>query len=662
MTALPARRIKVHPRGEDPITALFAAMRPRRVRSLREFAEEEIEMPPGGRYAGEKFSCSLMPWSGLLFDMFSAAFAGRSLYRRFVLTADVQDGKTTLGIKIPLIYTICELCENAIFGAPDADMAQDKFEEDVKQMLLHSRFANLLPKKGRGSRGGKSKTIQFQNGVRLRFMGAGGGDAQIAAFTARVIFATELDSMDQPGQVSRGPDPITKLEARSASFDQMSLFFGEGTLSNTRGRTNLEIINGTDTKIHIPCPHCGEYVTPEREHFSGWQDAADILAAKEDARYVCQKCETPWTETDRRKALERPVLLSRGQEIDKDGVITGEAPRTNTFSFRWNAMLSSLKSQAYIAEREYAAERSDEDNPKKALFQYTWALPWDDSAQDLSGINRNIVLKKIGPHARGMVPEGAETLVVFIDIGKWTCWWTAWAWREDAKGYLIDYGAITVPQGKKTSSLAILEGLRSFRDDILAAGWQTQKGRQITHKLCVVDSRYAQETVYRFVSESGQARYRASKGFGSGRDQEAWKQPKAGKGKLVGHQWFVSRQPGRIRQFCMNADFWKAKVHEGFFADKESPGNLQLYKAPEREHLGFTYQIIAERQLEDFESGRGRRVYWYRVNNDNHYLDCTYGCMAAADYLGIRPIPPKRHGQRLVRETKTTKRVIRTRY
>jgi len=663
MASVPAERI-IRVR-ENPLIEVFAAMRPPRIRTLREFAEAEIRMPPGGRYPLRRFSCNIMPWSAELFEILTAIFQGRSPYRRVFMFADVQDGKTTMGIVIPLMYALFELKENVIFGVPDVDLAQGKFDEDIKPMIVNSSYAGLLPTKGGGSRGGKTKMMQFGNGTRLRFMGAGGGDEQRSSFPARVIFITEVDKMDTSGKVSREADPVTQLEARSDSFDERALVFGECTRSTEKGRINQEVCKkGTDTKIYIPCPHCGEYITPTREHFGGWEDAEDVISARDSAFYLCDKCEQAWTEQDRRKALKTPVLVSKDQTVTPDGVVHGDPPRTNTFGFQWNAMLSGLKSIGYVGEREYEAEISDDPNPKKALYQFAWALPFDDSITDLSNLDKKVILGKIGRHKRGFLPEGTQDrLTVFMDIGKWRCWWSAWSWREDAQGYLIDYGVEIVPQGRKTSGLAILASLRAFREDILIPGWVNASGRQVQHRLCFVDSGYERDIAYEFVRESGQDRYFATKGLGSGRDQEKWRKPAKGKSKAIGHEWFVTRQPGNVRLLNMNADFWKQQVHEGFLAPAGEAGALSLFLASEREHLRYAKQIVSERKLEEWVPGKGLRLYWEKVEKDNHWLDCAYGCRVAADMLGASTLPRAEEKRKKRREKeRRAKKQIRTRY
>lgn len=643
----------------SPIRAFFANVRPRMVRTFREFAEQEIVLPDGPR-AGLRFRCEYMPWTAAVLAEFSA---GR--YRRYIGSGPVQSGKTLLFFVLPILYHLFEIRENVIIGAPTEDIGKGMYEEKVLPVIQRSRYRNLLPLKGPGSRGGTPKTLVFANGSRIRFMAAGAGDAARSGFTARVVVETEIDKMDQPGAASREADPATQMEARNRAYGERARFYAECTMSTEKGRVHFEVVEvGTYTRVALRCPHCGVWVVPERGHFTGWEDAENVMAARENAGYACQECGALWTEAERIKALRHPVLVAEGETVNPDGTIQGEPRRTHTFGFVWNAMHSALLTMADIAEAEYRADNSDNPQDTKALLQFTWALPYKEELTDVSGITRDLVLAKIGRHAKGVVPDGCTQLTVFIDLGLHWCWWTAWAWREDARGYLIDYGAIEVPHRDKANPLEILASLRAFREDVLVPGW-TCAGAPRRHDLLLVDSGYQADVAYTFVRESGNG-YLASKGLGSARNQGAWRDMKPGKGRRVGAGWGIVRQPDGTRLVSMHADRWKRQLHQGFAAAAGAPGSLELFKREPREHLGFARQIIAEREEEEFVPGRGARRYWRQVSHANHYLDCSYGAMVAAAMLGINLVTGERVKQARPkgRDTGAKPRVrhIRSRY
>ena len=112
---------------------LLSQARPRRLRSMREFAEQEIVIPTGP-FAGRRFRCSRQPYTGLWFD---AIDSGN--WCRFVATGPTQSGKSKCGFVIPLLYHLLEIGETVICGLPDMDMASDKWRKDILPVIEQSR-------------------------------------------------------------------------------------------------------------------------------------------------------------------------------------------------------------------------------------------------------------------------------------------------------------------------------------------------------------------------------------------------------------------------------------------------------------------------------------------------------------------------------------------
>jgi phage terminase large subunit GpA-like protein len=612
-------------------------LRPRRVRSYLQFAEEEIILPTGPR-KGLRFRTSFMPWTREPLIEF-----GRGLYRRFFGSGPVQGGKTMIFYIIPTMYHLFETMESVINGVPDTDLAQSIFDERLLPVIERTRYRNLLPDRGKGSRGGRVKAITFKHGPTLRFMGAGGGDQQRSSHTSRVVVITEMDKMDRSSRYSRESDPITQLEARARAFGDRALVFGECTMSIEEGRIYREVCQfGTDTRVYLRCQHCLEYVVPERDHFVGWQGAENLIQARDQARYACQKCGAEWTEEERKVALRKPATAARGQEISTDGIVTGEAPRTNTFGFRWNSMHSELTSMADIAEAEYRAEQSESMEDIKGVHQFVWTLPFQDDLVNLSGISRDLVLKKITQLPQGRVPDDAAFLTVMIDLGLYTCWSSTWAWKMDAQGFCVDYRPLDVPQvPRRPDPNQILAALRAFRDDVLEQGWASVSGKPVRPDLILVDSGGQtgfRDVAYTFCNESPGGAYMPSKGQGSGRAEEGWRKPGKGKGRSIGNEWAMVRQPDGTTLVVMHSDYWKREVHRGFAAPAGAPGSLSLFNALPKEHFGFARQITAERQEEIFEPGKGVKVIWNKIYKHNHYLDTAYGARCAADLLGVTTV------------------------
>lgn len=81
-----------------------------------------------------------------------------------------QSGKTLACFPVPLLYHLFELGETAISRLPDMDMAADKWRENILSVIEKSKYPDLMPARGGGSRGGQVDAIQFLNGARMKFV------------------------------------------------------------------------------------------------------------------------------------------------------------------------------------------------------------------------------------------------------------------------------------------------------------------------------------------------------------------------------------------------------------------------------------------------------------------------------------------------------------
>src|SRR5262245_50905857 len=167
-----------------------------RTRTLREFAEQELKLPPGGPFAGSSFRCSRQPYSRLLLDELPE-------WARAVITGPTQSGKTLQAWVIPTMYHLFELDERVILGVPTMVIAKDKWKHDLLPVIEHSRFAEYLRSSGPGSRGGVPELIEFANGASIRWMTAAGDDKQRAHYTSRVVIVTETDGFDEVSEASK---------------------------------------------------------------------------------------------------------------------------------------------------------------------------------------------------------------------------------------------------------------------------------------------------------------------------------------------------------------------------------------------------------------------------------------------------------------------------
>ncbi|MFO7788565.1 MAG: terminase gpA endonuclease subunit [Halospina sp.] len=441
----------------EPVRVFFEDLSPRELRSMRQFAEDEVYLTDGPR-GSMRFRVSFMPWTGLVLDEMD-----NPRWRRFFARGPVQSGKTILFVVIPTLYHLFEVEENLIFSAPTADMAWDIFKTRVKPAIKKTRYGDLWPRKGPGSRGGKTNVLRFRNGVSVRFMGAGGGDEQRSSFTARVVVMTELDKMDTAGDVSRETNPVSQLAARTEAFGVNALIYGECTTTQEEGRIFQEtMVQGSGHRVHIRCPHCEGYLYPIRENLTGWRIADNEIEAGDNTGYMCQLCEVIWTEQDRQEALRHPLLVPKDMKVEPDGTVTGEEPQTYTFGLVWNWLHSGMKNLSEGGVKEWKAERSSNPDDEREVCQFWWARPHQNTlrSRELSfgflaqhchdHVHFDPLCATVGREEEPpqLLPDGAEWFTGAIDVQKRMLYYLVDGWNTDLTRWSLAWGVTEiVPEG-----------------------------------------------------------------------------------------------------------------------------------------------------------------------------------------------------------------------
>lgn len=596
-------------------------------RTMQQFAEQSIVIPTGP-FAGKQWSADRQPWVKLWFDMIES--------RRFTRHAAVgpgQSGKSLNCFVIPACYHLFEIVENVGCGVPDMTMAYDKWEQDFKPVIMKSQYADQIPTTGAGSRGGEFESITFRNGATLKFLTAGGDDKNRAGATFRVLVLTEIDGYDEAGGSSRESDKISQMEGRLNSFETLNtVTYLECTASIETGRIWQEYsVKGSGGTIVLQCPHCLEWVTPEREHLLGWQDAENELDAREGGFFACPKCANGWTEEHRFNANHNPKLIHRGQTIDKDGTICGEIPRTLTGSFRWSAINNLFRPTADLAGKEYVGRQDvSEDNAAKNLDQFVYAKPAKASAVDNIQLDIKTLLERTHNYGRGIVPPGCTSIAMGLDLGGWLCHWTATAFGARARGYIIDYGRIHVSQGSIGLEAGLMEAMREFRE-LGGRGFMFPTGEPLIPDEYLIDSGWMTNLAYEFIMETGDP-FRACKGLSVAGEVVSYTKPKS-TGNLVveiGDMWhLVELKDQGIDLLEIDANAAKTTLHARLGCDVNAPGAITMFELDRTDHEAaeerrqFVKHLTAEKGTQEFIKNRGTVTTWKKIRAANHHLDST---------------------------------------
>lgn len=627
---------------------MVQASRVQRRRTISQFAADEIVIPEG-RYAGRKWRPHFQPFSAVYFAEIDS---GR--WSSYAVTGNVQSGKSFASFVVPAIYHLCELKEPVILGAPTMDIARDKWQREIEPVFRMTRYADLLPEHGRGSRGGFAEAIELRNGAVLKFMSGHGGDEKRSSFTSRVVIITEADKMDEAGEVSKEASPVRQMLARTESYDLgQAVAYMECTVSIESGFIWREYQNGTASRLVSPCPHCGEWICPEREDFKGVQEAATLAEAEEQCGFHCPACDARIADDDRHACLSKLQLVHRGQSISQEGVVHGEQPRTRQLGFRWSAWHNAFWSTAKIAHGEWkAANEPDEDDAQKYQTQFVWVVPWVPPDIEVTRLTEQQVTVKRDYVRKGVLPAWADWLTVGIDVGMYWLHWVAIAWRErlgdtvetDVAAGVIDYGAWPVGNVKgaqQRPELAIEDALlRLCREKLTNEGFVAHGSDKIRIPECVlIDAGKWTPTIRAVTRSLDRQRFYTVLGRGAGQHHfKRYAEPTRRGNTIVaiGSGYHVKWLPKSAQhEFEADVDHWKSWFTNRLRCET-GPGSLALYQAEPTQHRNYFKHITAEEENQIFDKARNADVTkWERIRHSNHFFDASVYASIAAAHCGV---------------------------
>lgn len=651
---------------------LLGECRAPKLRTMGQFALDEIVIPTGP-FEGMRLRHERQPFVRLFHRELD-----RRKWSKKVCTGPRQTGKSLWAFVIPICYHLFERRETVIAFVHDDEMACIKWSRDILPVILRTRYAELLPDRGEGSGGGSvTGSVTFKNGSILKFMTVAGRPKSRQGYTARVLIGTEIDASVAIGPESVEGTPLEQAMHCTDAYGDDAEFWGECTVTVASGEVWKRYQAGTASQIRYPCPHCHAWVRPEREHLKGWQDALDVIEARLGAHFVCPACEEPIDEPMREAMLYRGVLVHRGETARTEAVqddgrwdwrrwsfgfgpeprIDGQMAATDTFGFRWSAFDNKFAPAAKVAEQEWTARRSEnEDANERSLCQYTWAIPYKPPIQD----NVILIVSELAARQtqapRGIVPAGTIALTAGFDLAKRLANYIVIAWQSLFRGWIIDYGKFEVHGHTMAPDLAVTDAMRRQRDKLLM-GYQLENGsgRRIPD-CCFADSRWCRPGLVEFLqdkdtddqSDPWRRRWWLTEGYGEGQYNGEYTQPAALTKRVVllGDAYHFVRDDERKVTFCaIDADEWKSRWHHAISLPRAEgqdwpAGSVTLFAASIGEHFEIARHWTAEKQVTVAHPEKGNIQRWIRIGGrPNHYLDVSALSMCAAHFCGIRYAP-----------------------
>ena len=540
-----------------------------------------------------------------------------------ILVTAAQSGKTETFLDI-----IGERLDNRpvpiLYVGPSKEFNTDQFEPRLRDLFLQAK--SLLAKVIGGLDGKRQKkTLKRVAGVTLR-LGTAGSPTSLKSSPAGMALVDEYDDMlrnlrdqgDVLGLIMARGETYVDFVAGVTSTPSQGLV--DAVLDEASGLIFWAIAEDDDvsspiwrlwqrgTRYHWcwPCPHCRAFFVPRRDRLR-YPEGATPAQAKRDSWLECPRCEGKIFEHHKAGLNARGAYVAPGQQISRDGVITGTP--ADTYPSRWvSGLCSPFKTFGDRAERYLAALATNEP----AKVQTAINAAFGEVAIQATGDTPDhdaIAAKRIG-HAEGTIPPGVVVLLAAVDVQKHRLIVAVRGFGANGTSWLVCRRELWGPTAQTAvwNELSVLltspiDGQlikMAFVDSGFRPGEKTWLPVNRVYEFCRRHRRFV------FATKGTRPRIKPLV------ESTIEVVPEDGSAKKFG-----------LRLLLLDADHWKATVHERLGLAADMPGCLHLNADVDED---YCRQLVAETRV----VGASGKPTWVKRQKDNHYLDIEAMLQAAA--------------------------------
>lgn len=303
---------------------------------------------------------------------------------------------------------------------------------------------------------------------------AGGNSA--AGLSMRPIRKVFLDEVSRyPASAGTEGDPVTLAIKRTTTFWNRKIIMASSPSIEGACRITAAYEETDQRKFHVPCPHCGEEQVLEWSRVN-W--AKDDGAGRErhrphTAKYLCARCEKPWTDAERWAALHKGRWIADFPERTAQG----------RWGFWVNQLYSPWKKLGELAV-EYLDARGNAER-EKAFQNTVLGLPYRQKGE---APEWQRLYDRREDWSAAKLPKGVLFLTGFCDVQKDRLEARIWGWGRDKQSWLIEPRILL----GDTSRPDVWREL----DALIGETWQHEGGAYLKLARFGIDSGYATQEVY----------------------------------------------------------------------------------------------------------------------------------------------------------------------
>lgn len=448
------------------------------------------------------------------------------------------------------------------------------------------------------------------------------GKSRLADKSIRYGVANEIDKWEVASTTTEG-DPVARFAKRGAEYVDRKFLF-EGTPGTARvSRIERGFTKGTQHRFHVPCPHCmhyqtlkfGDAKTPGGIKWDKSDGHTTIELARRTARYICEGCDQPIDDTQRRWMAWHGVWVPAGCTANANAINARDLPAADVswldgepdstggaYSSHLNVFNALFHGWGQMAE-EFLVKKGN----LSTLRQWTN----EDAAKTWHIILRKTTWQELHERVASDVPREhvpPEYKIVTLGIDKQAehYKYVVKAWRNDKThtGHTMAYGAVD-------TEAELL--------DLMQKNWPAwNASATVEAAWTLIDSGFKPADVHTFVREARHdhgLNIRACRGSRGARLQCFYRSQ--ANSKRTSH-------PGVLVTTVdthSTQDWIEKRLH---VAEPEEPGAMTVYSGSQYHHKDYLEELLNDGLVQGVDTSNNVTESWKRVDDTipNDYRDC----------------------------------------
>jgi hypothetical protein len=287
----------------DPIAVFKGNLAPDKKMDLPTWAERSIYLSPrqATGFPGY-YRTALTPYIKGIFE----ALTDPNI-NKVTVEKGAQTGGTLAGY-IWILYCIVRKPGPCLFVYPSENIARSKSETAFMPMAEDSP---VVREEKPDNPDDWTKLQQQFKRCTVNWVGSN-SPANLASRAVRYLFLDEVDKYPCDNQTEASP--ISLAEQRTKTFRSLRKIFKISTPTTQDGAIHADYMAGDQRRFFVPCPHCGAM------QFLKWAQVRWPEGKPEEAQYVCEVCQKPWTDAQRNAAVFRGEWRATAKSKDSHAV------------------------------------------------------------------------------------------------------------------------------------------------------------------------------------------------------------------------------------------------------------------------------------------------------------------------------------------------------